>query len=673
MANWWTKGAAAAAAGCLLASGAGAQVMGAQAAAGTAAQAGTAADATAANAAAGGRAGGGSSGSSGSGSSGSGSGSSASSPLARLFGGGNRVANAPVDLVFRVGGADPALETTLRQTSLLTGALAEGRSSGQDMLAAARADYSRLLGTLFDEGYYDAVIDIRLDGAEAAGIAPLDAPKFVQQVVVTVDPGSPFHYTRADIAPLAPATQLPGGYRPGGVARTSDMKKAAQAGVKAWRENGHAKADVASTDIVADHEARSVDSRIALTPGPLVRFGRLAATGNQRLSTRRLLKIAGFPEGERYDPDKLEDVRKRLRRSGIFSSITLQEADTLGPRDAMDVKLTVIEQKLRRVGGGFAVSSVDGAALTGYWLHRNLLGGGERLRVDGEVKDISSGTSSQDYTFAVRLDRPATIRPDLTAFTELRAERLREEDYDLDLGVVGVGLTWLPSDRLTGETRLEYRRSRVVDDTGTTDFRVLALPTSVTLDRREDETSDPKRGYWLNATATPFLGLGDTDSGLRLVGEGRAYRSLGTGDRFTLAGRARAGSLVGSDLARTPRDYLFYSGGGGSVRGQPYESLGVNVLSGPDGPVKTGGMSVANVTGELRVQVREKIGFVAFADAGEVWSEGGFGGDTDWHAGAGLGVRYKTPIGPIRLDVAGPVGGDTGEGVQFYLGLGQAF
>ena len=616
------------------------------------------------------------SGSSGSGSSGSGSsgsGSSASSPLARLFGGGDRVANAPVDLQFRVSNGDAALERRIRNGSLLTAALAEGRTTGQDVLAAARGDYARILGNLYDDGLYDAVIDIKLDGVEAAGIAPLDAPQFVRQVVVTVDTGQHFRYSRADIAPLAPGTDLPRDYRLGKVARTSDMKNAARAGVTGWRDYGHAKADVAATEIIADHEALSVDSRIALAPGPAVRFGRLLISGNERLRTRRLEKIAGFPTGERYDPEALEQVRKRLRRSGDSSAITLEEAEFLGPGDTLDVKLTVIEQKLRRIGGGFEISSVDGAKVTGYWMHRNLLGGGERLRVDAELKDIGSGTSGRDYKLGVRLDRPATIAPDITASVELRAERLREEDYDLDLGVIGFGLLWQPSDRLTGETKLEYRRSRVTDDSGTTDFTVIALPTTVTLDRREEEPNDAKRGYWVSGTATPFYGLGDTGSGLRLLGEGRVYRSFGEDDRFTLAGRARAGSIWGSEIQDTPRDYLFYSGGGGSVRGQPYESLGVEVIEGPDGPVTTGGMSVANLTGEVRAQVRQNIGVVAFADAGRVWADSGFTGDTDWHAGAGVGIRYRTPIGPLRLDVAGPVGGDTGEGVQLYLGLGQAF
>ena len=641
MRNLWTTGVAAAAAGCLLAGPALPQ-------------------------SASGPSGPGSSGSSGS------AGSAASSPLARLFGGGDPVANAPVDLQFRITTGEADLERRLRRGSLLTAALTEGRFTGQDMLAAARADYSRLLGTLYDEGRYDAVIDIRLDGVEAAGIAPLDAPAIVREVVVTVDPGRAFLYSRADIAPLAPATDLPANYARGKVARTSDMRTAARAGVDGWRDHGHAKADVAGTEIVADHELRTVESSIALTPGPLVRFGKLTATGNQRLRTRRLYKIAGFPEGERYDPEKLEEVRKRLRRSGVFSAITLEEAEFLGPGDTLDVALTVVEQKLRRAGAGFEISSIDGAQVSGYWMHRNLLGGAERLRVDAEAKDIGSGTSGRDYTLAVRIDRPATIRPDITASIELRGERLREEDYDLDLGVIGLGLLWQPSDRLTAETKLEYRRSRVTDDTGTTDFEVLALPTTATLDRR-DEPTDARSGWWLSGTATPFYGLEDTGSGLRLVGEGRAYRSFGQDDRVTLAGRARAGSIWGPDLEETPRDYLFYSGGGGSVRGQPYESLGVEVLEGPEGPIKTGGMSVANVTGEVRYQLREKIGIVAFADAGQVWEDSSFGGQTDWHAGAGVGVRYRTPIGPLRFDVAGPVAGDTGEGVQLYLGLGQAF
>ncbi|GGF62261.1 outer membrane protein assembly factor [Paracoccus acridae] len=594
---------------------------------------------------------------------------SASSPFSGLFGGSTD--EGPVDLQFRVQGADD-LDRPLRNASLISGALSEGRTTGQDVLAAARGDYARLLGNLYDRGYYSAIINITLDGVEAAEIAPLDAPDIVRQVVVSIQAGPRFRFSRAAIAPLAPRTDLPAEYRQGEFAGTGTIRGAARAGVEGWRNVGHAKAEVADQEITADHVNNVVDSRIGLAPGPSVTFGQLNMRGYDRLDPRRLRKIAGLPEGARFDPDEVEDVRKRLRRSGVFSAITLEEAETLNPDGSMDINLTVVEQKPRRIGAGFEISSTDGAMVSAYWMHRNLLGGGERLRIEGEVKDIGSDTSGKDEQITLRIDRPATITPDTTAYVLTSLARMREEDYDEDTGIIGLGFNQIFSDRFTFDTAIQYQFSRVYDDLGETDFKVLALPTSVMWDARDNE-NNAKRGYYLQGDATPFKGFDGTDSGIRLLGEGRAFYSLGPEDRFTLAGRARLGSVLGSDIQNTPRNYLFFSGGGGTVRGQPYQSLGVEEITGPNGPIKTGGMSVANLSAEVRWQVRERIGVVAFADYGEVWAEDGWNGGSEWHSGAGIGVRYNTPIGPLRFDVAGPTGGDTGEGVQLYLGLGQAF
>ncbi|WP_295042343.1 autotransporter assembly complex family protein [uncultured Paracoccus sp.] len=596
-------------------------------------------------------------------------GQSASSPFSGLFGG--RSDEGPVDLQFRVQGADD-LDQPLRNASLIAAALSEDRTTGQDVLAAARGDYARILGNLYDRGYYSAIINITLDGVEAAEIAPLDAPGIVRQVVVSVQTGPRFRFSRAAIAPVAPRTDLPDEYRQGEVAGTGTIRAAARAGVEGWRSVGHAKADVSGQEITADHNADVVDSRIDLSPGPSVRFGRLNMRGYDRMNPRRLHKIAGLPEGQRFDPEDVEDVRKRLRRSGVFSAITLEEAETLNPDGSMDINLTVVEQKPRRIGAGFEISTTDGAMLSAYWMHRNLLGGGERLRIDARVKDIGSDSSGKDEEVTLRIDRPATVTPDTTAYVLTGLARMREEDYDEDTGTIGLGFNHIFSDRFTFDTAAQYQFSRVYDDLGETDFKVLAFPTAVMWDARDNE-NNAKRGYYLQGDATPFKGFDDTDSGIRLSGEGRAFYSLGEADRFTLAGRARLGSVLGSDIQNTPRNYLFFSGGGGSVRGQPYQSLGVQEIQGPNGPIKTGGMSVATLSAEVRWQVRDRIGVVAFADYGEVWAEDGWGGASEWHSGAGIGVRYDTPIGPLRFDVAGPTGGDTGEGVQLYLGLGQAF
>lgn len=602
------------------------------------------------------------------------SGSPSSSPFSGWFGrDGND--GSPVNLDFQVDGGDDALLPAIRQTSLLVSAQDEGRVTGQDMLAAARGDYARILGVLYDQGYYSGVIDITLDGVEAAGIAPLDAPKVVHRVVVSVQPGPRFRYSRAEIAPVAPGTELPRSYRRGEIARTGDMKNAATAGVAGWRNVGHAKAEVAETEIIADHATNLIDSRIRLAPGPELHFGQLTIRGHQRMDPRRLRKIAGFPEGERFDPEKLENVRKRLRRSGVFSAITLTEADRIGPGNTLDVDLLVAEQKLRRLGAGFEYSNTDGLSLTAYWINRNLFRGGERLRVDAGVSDIG-GDSGRDYSLGLRIDRPATITADTTGYVLAKVESLQEEDYDLKSGTFGLGFTWIPSDELTADIALQYRALRVDDDSGRTDFRLFALPTSVIWDKR-DEPTDAKRGYWLSGGVTPFVGLQDeTGSGAQVLAEGRAYYSFGTDDRFTLAGRARLGTVVGPEIGETPRDYLFWSGGGGTVRGHSYESLGVEVI--PDnsgGMVRTGGMSIVTLTAETRIQVRERIGLALFADAGRVWEDSGWSGASGWQAGAGAGIRYRTPVGPLRFDIATPVGGGDGDdgGVQVYIGLGQAF
>ena len=150
----------------------------------------------------------------------------------------------------------------------------------------------------------------------------------------------------------------------------------------------------------------------------------------------------------------------------------------------------------------------------------------------------------------------------------------------------------------------------------------------------------------------------------------RGYKTFGTVRPVTFALRGQLGSVYGPTLAQAPADYLFYSGGGGSVRGQPYQTLGVDLGSGNT----VGGRSFAGLSAEARVALRDKIGIVAFVDAGYVGSEEIFDGSGRWHSGAGIGLRYATGIGPIRVDFAVPTSGpETDENFQVYIGIGQSF
>jgi translocation and assembly module TamA len=579
-------------------------------------------------------------------------------------------AGALDDVVFQVApGTEDDLVKALRSASAVRAARAEGTTDALDIFAAARAEYSRLLGALYASGHYSGVISVRIDGREAADIAPLDAPSVISRVEVNVDPGPQFTFGTARVAPVARGTELPEGFGAGLPAESGQVSAAAQAGVDGWRNIGHAKAAVRSQDIVADHARRTLAADLALDPGPRLRFGPLTVTGYERMRLRRIVKIAGLPEGEVYDPRELERVAARLRRTGVFRSVTLTEADAITRPDLLGITATVVEEKLRRYTFGGELSSLDGVTLRAAWLHRNLMGGGERFRIAGEIAQIGAQSSGVDYSLGVTLDRPATFGADVTATAHLEIAHLDEEDYISDTAKAGIGLTWYKSEKLTGRLGLQYTYAKVDDVTGDYTYRNLSLPVGILWDNR-DKPLDARRGTYLDAEVKPFLGFGTTDSGLRVKADGRAYRSFGTDDRVTFAARLQVGAVFGSTLLGTPRADLFYSGGGGTVRGQPYQSLGVSILR---DDFKIGGQAFLGASVEARVRVTEKIGVVGFVDWGHVGGLDFFDDLGGSHAGAGIGLRYDTGFGPIRLDLAAPVSGDTGEGAQIYIGIGQAF
>lgn len=575
-------------------------------------------------------------------------------------------------LDFQVATANEDLTDALRDASLLVSQQAQDQTNPQDLFAAARADYGRLLNALYARGHYSAVITIRIDGREAADIPSLDAPTAISQISVAVDPGPLFRFSQARIAPLAPETVLPPDFRVGQPAQSGAVGDALDTSIRAWRDAGHAKAVSASEDIVADHANATLAADLRLNPGPKLRFGSLTVEGEARMRERRIRKIAGLPEGEVFSERELDRAATRLRRTGIFSSVSLAEDDRITAPDLLGITATVVEQKPRRYSIGAEIASLDGLALTGYWLHRNLYGGGERLKIDGNITNIGAGSSGVDYDLGITLDRPATLTPDTTAGLTLGLSHLDEIDYYADTVEVGLAFSHIFSETLTARAGITYDFQRGRDPGGEFEFRNLSLPIGVTWDRRDSQT-DATNGFYLDAELKPFLGFGTTDSGGRMTFDGRAYRSLGEPGRIVLAARAQAGAIVGADLLDTPRDELFFSGGGGTVRGQPYRSLGLAITRGFGPEFLIGGTYFLAGSAEVRAKVTDRIGVVGFVDAGRIGAEGFFDDIGDWHAGAGLGLRYDTGFGPIRLDVAAPVGGNTGDGVQIYIGLGQSF
>lgn len=582
-------------------------------------------------------------------------------------------ATALDEVRINVPGADSALEAQIRASSLVVEAETEGRTGPVDLMAAARAEYGRLIGILYEEGYFAPRIRVRVDGREAADVSTLSPPARIGVIEIDIELGPLFQFGRTEVQPLAPGTELPQGFATGETAHSTLVRDAAGAALDGWRAQGHALARAAGQEIVAVHPQTRLDVLLRIAPGQQLAFGALRPQGHERVRERRILAIAGLPSGEIYDPEALAEAEARLRRTGTFASVSLRPAEEANPDGTIDIDAMLEEAPLRRLGAGAELDTESGLGLSGFWLHRNLLGGAERLRFEAALTGIGARDRGLGYTLDLRYTRPATGRPDTDGELGIRAVRLDERDYDSDQVQAEARLIrrWTP--QLTGTLALGLRHERTSygpDRSIRSEYGALLLEVGITRDTR-DNAFNATRGTYLSGTVTPYVGFLDADSGVHMRMDARAYHDLGSEGRFVLAGRALVGAVFGPDLDRTPRDFLFYSGGGGTVRGLPYQSLGV-VSNG----VRSGGQGFAGLSGEARFRINTSFSVAAFADAGYV-SENAFSGASDWHAGAGAGLRYITPVGPLRLDLAVPVQRNadmpSSRSLHIYVGIGQAF
>ncbi len=577
-------------------------------------------------------------------------------------------ADALDKVIFRLATENDDLRAELRDVSALQTAFEDERTSAQDLFAAALSDYGRLLDALYANGYYSPTIDILIDGQQASDIPLLSVPTQIEDVRVLIDTGPVYRFRQTEVAPLPPGTELPEDFRNNERARSGAVGAALDTAIISWREAGYAKAELESQSVVADHARQALNVAMRIAPGPRVKFGVLRTVGDSNVRGAVIRRVAAVPTGTRFSPQVLRDAEQRLRRTGAFSSISLVEGERVAPDGSMDIGVNVVDAPPRRIGFGAEISTLQGVRLSSFWLHRNLFGGAERFRVEGSVSNIGAADSGMDYTLGARLEIPAVLGPNVDGFVYSELSHLDEPTYLSDRLELGLGLTRIYSEDLTAEGGVSFVYSETEDDLGNRTFTLLTFPFSATLDRRDNELN-PTSGYYLDASAKPYLGLSGSQSGARLTGDARYYFPVVEDKSQVLAARLQFGSVVGSDLDETLPEYLFTSGGGGTVRGQPYQSLSIDLGNGD----KAGGRSFVGLSTEYRTNLSGNFAAVAFYDAGYIGENSFYDGSGNWHSGAGLGVRYNTGIGPIRFDVAAPVSGDTGDGIQFYIGIGQAF
>lgn len=575
--------------------------------------------------------------------------------------------------------ATGAVEGAVRNASALLADQNEPASGAAGLLAKARGDYRRIVAALYNEGYYGGTASIRVGGVEAANLAPDVTLPDPVDVTIVVDPGPLFRFNSVNIVNQAQPTSDPDdyveppssrGFGAGEIARSSVILAAEQLTLEAWRQQGHAKAVIVSRDVVADHATTSVDVTITVNPGPRAAFGAVTVTGTETLDPEFVRRQTGLVEGEEYDPDELALAQKRLDRLEVFRAARLEAAKSIGADELLPYNLIVQELPGRRFGVGATYSTVDGLGLEAFHLWRNLFGQAERLRLDARVASIAwpIDTANFDYFFGGTFTKPGVFTPDTDLIAAISAERTIYPTFTETSASGRVGLTHIFSDQITFEGGAQFELNRFDDAFGTRDFKTLGLYGGAVLDFRDDSVNATS-GWYGAVNLEPFYELNYGNAGAQITAEGRTYFGFGEDDPFVLAGRLKAGLTLGPSLAEIPPDKLFFAGGGGSVRGYAYKSIGVDNGAG----IITGGRYLLEASIEARAKVTQDIGVVGFVDGGYVAADV-FPGIEDLRLGAGLGVRYYTGLGPLRADFAIPLNKKAGDpDYAIYVGIGQAF
>lgn len=571
------------------------------------------------------------------------------------------------------------LESVVRNASALVADESEPASGAAGLLAKARGDYRRIVAALYNEGHYGGVVSIRVGGQEAANLAPdVNLPDPVD-VAIVVDPGPLFSFNSVNIVNQAVPSTDPfdfveppssRGFGAGQVAKSSVILKAEALTLEAWRQQGYAKAVIVSRDVVADHATNTVDVTITVNPGAKAAIGDVTVVGTERMDPEFVRRQTGLVVGEEYDPDELALAQKRLDRLEVFRAARLTAAESIGADGLLPYALIVQELPGARFGVGATYSTIDGLGLEAYHLWRNLFGQAERLRLDARVASIAwpIDTAQFDYFFGGTFTKPGIFTPDTDLIAAVSAERTIYPTFT-ETSVAGkVGLSHVFSDQITAQGGLSFERNRFDDVFGTRDFTTAGLYSGVIYDGRDDKV-DATEGWYFAGTLDPFYEFSYGNAGVQATAEARTYFGFGEDDNVVLAGRLKAGILVGPELAETPPDRLFFAGGGGSVRGYGFKSIGVD--DGMGGV--TGGRYLLEASLEARAKVTESIGVVGFVDGGYVAADT-FPGINDLRIGAGLGVRYYTGLGPLRADIAIPLNKKPGDpDYALYVGIGQAF
>ena len=560
------------------------------------------------------------------------------------------------------------LEDEFRDSSALIGG--KGRAETAAMVQArAHEDEALAVRLLYSQGYYDATALASLDqsgtGALKAVLSVTPGKRYkIGQIIIHAGPTVPPGLVR-DSLPLQTGDYI-----------VADAVESAEAHVGVTLpEHGYAFAKVGERDILLDPATVTGDYSLPVDTGPRGSFRAITTSGEkQAFSADHMKVISRFRQGELYDSRKVDDLRRALVATGLFSSISVDPVRTNapGPDGTEYVDLNVAQEAgpPRTLAGEAGYGTGQGFRAEGTWTHRNL------FPPEGAViASVIAGTQEQGASGTFR--RSNAGKRDRTFQTGLT---LNHQNYDAyEAFTAGLNISWARQSTPIFQKRWTYTygaeiiltNEKTTIDPATAETRRLtyfigALPLQLGYDRTND-LLNPSKGFRANLRLSPEASLrGNVSPYARATFDLSGYYPLS--DALVIAARTRLGTISGAardDIAPSRR---VYAGGGGSVRGYGYQELGPKDVK--NDPI--GGRSVNEFAVEGRYRFGN-YGVVAFVDAGQVY-ESSIPQFSDIRYGVGLGGRFYTDFGPFRADIAMPINRQPGESkFAIYIGIGQAF
>jgi translocation and assembly module TamA len=574
---------------------------------------------------------------------------------------------------------DKAIDQALHDAATLISLRTSAPVGPFALVARASDDRARFLAVLHSFGYYQGKVELTIDGRplddtgliDALEAAPAAPPA---QVAAKFELGPLFHLGAVSVTGSLPrGMEADLGIRTGDPARAADVLAAGDDLLAKLRQAGYALATVAPPVATLHPDQGTLDVTFAVNAGPRVDLGEITISGLDHVHEAYVRNRLTLHPGETFNPTEIETARADLAGLGVFSSVRAEPATQLDSQGRLPVTFVVTEAPPRSVDLGLSYATDLGVTPSIGWHHHNLFGNGEQLNLTASASNGGDADTGLGYKVGAQFIKPDFLACDQSLQVEVDALRQDLQAYDQNALLESVTLTrplwpqWSP--HWTGSIGLSAEQEYILQEDVGRSYDLIGVPMTLKYDS-SNNVLEPTKGIRAAFAVTPTKSLSGGDATFLIMqASASTYFDVSGDGRSVVAVRGLLGQVAGAGQFSLPPDQRFYAGGSATVRGFRYQSVGPQFADGKP----TGGTAIGAGTVELRQRLFGNWGTSAFVDAGQVNANGAPLAGT-WRIGAGVGVRYYTSIGPIRLDVAVPVNrAPGGDAFELYIGLGEAF